>query len=207
MKQLVNKVIKKVVGPVDYHTINRVGNPSLIRLLIEKLKLAVSYGIGFDNSQGLKNNFMYFTYHKFCKWNYKRLNPGSLDKKFKPQADGYLKNGFHLIEPDKEIVKRLNAIPKSLLREVEKPENALDPYNFCTRYEFSSEEVTSIIPLITQEVDSILKAIHQSYYMITSACIFRTVPSKMEQSSSWIWHIDEHPDCHVKLFYYPTASY
>ena len=208
-------IIEKFLEPVNLYSFHKKGNVSLLSYMIARLKFKLHYWLGFENSHGLKNNFLYNSYHEFCKRHYKRLNSGVPNQSFKDKADSYIKNGFHLIPPDEEFLKKVNSIPESLLAKMDDtrvadgyPPNGRVPKNeFATRYYLTKEDLPSVLPLISEEVDGVLKAIYQSYYMISSVYFFRTEPSDQEPRTSWLWHLDEHPNCHIKVYYYLTDTY
>jgi len=189
-----NTLLGKIKGKTSY--------------LLKPVERRLFYAMGFNNAAGLKKNALYELYHWFCRYNYRRLN-GRLPSAVNGSAqavEGFRQNATGIFPATSESIRLLDAIPKSLLSKLDDPANVEPKFGFLSRHVFNREEFESVKPLLTPDIDTALKQLLKSYYLVANAYMYRTVASKATPTSTFLWHFDDHAECHLKVFYYLTDT-
>jgi len=159
--------------------------------------------LGFNNACGFKQNAIYGLYHMICRYNYRRLNGPLVTG---PMVGELKESPFVVIPPGDKVHQALDAIPKDLLKKLDDPSNKTK-LGYVINHLFSQEEFQNVRALITPWIDAVLKQIFKSYYIVSNAYIYRSVQSNLPPRSSFLWHFDDHPECHLKLLFYLTDTY
>lgn len=190
-------IFNRISGPVDSNYFNSSKFSHFPRKIIENLKLRILFLAGYQNSAGLRLNIIYSIYHFVCRLlfkNKKEINPLAY-KQYSEQGFLFLKESPFTISSLNKSQSFFNELLSSKLNRVEKRD-------FMTRYFLNSNDLSRVLEILTPEIEQTINSILRSNFMITSSYLYRVEKplTHFEDTSTWLWHSDEHPDCHIKVF-------
>ena len=187
--------------PSDYITSKRVVSyPWLWRSRLH-------YWLGFKNSCGFSKNYMYKKYHKMCQKKFAERN-SQIGQEYIGPGDEFRKNLYHIFPPTEERNKLFDRVPKDLLAEMDKPSTVINKKRqFAHRLLLNPSQYQQVKDLLTDEIASMVKSFFRSDFLVMSSYLFKTNPDPTAVlNSTWLWHLDEHPDCHMKIYFYLTGA-
>lgn len=176
--------------------------PRLRRLKAE-LRARAHFLLGFDNIAGLRGNLMYAAYHRLCRYAYGRGKPAAADT---AAIAEFRRDARLVLPPSGAVLTELETLPAEVIERLDDPASKTK-FEFLSRYFLGSEDFERIRGLLSGQVDALVRQALGSHYAVTSAYVYRTVPSNDTPRSTFLWHVDDHPDCHLKLFFYLNDTY
>ena len=186
--------------PTEYITSSRV--ISYERLWYNRLHLM----LGFKQPVGLLKNFMYKKYHQMCQKNFAERG-GQIEKEYIGPGEEFRKNLYHIFPATKERKKLFDKIPQDLLAELDRPSTVLQKFPFAHRLLLNPSQYQQVQYLLTDEIQMMMKSFFRSDFVVMSSYMFKTNPDPTAvPRSSFLWHLDEHPDCHMKMYFYLTDA-
>ena len=171
--------------------------PSTVTVF-QQLYVHLHHRFGLHNISGLGWHSLYAAYHLLCRLGlYRQTNTSDQTKESakEDRLDGVV------IQKSVLTKSLLDDVPTSLIDRLE-DENRSAKRPFLTTYSLNHEEFKQVSHLLTEEIQSVIKHILRSSFLVTAASIQRTVPSDVPKRSSWLWHLDYAPNCYLQVFIY-----
>lgn len=173
--------------------------PSAVTVL-QQMNVRLHHRFGLHNISGLGWHSLYAIYHLFCCMVFYRQKTV-----FGNQSKEYAKEGrLNGVVIQKNVLSKslLDAVPTSLLSRLEDEDNRSEKRPFITSVTLNQTEFKKISHLLTEEIQSVIKQILRSSFLVTAATLYRTMPSDAPKRSSWLWHLDYAPKCYLQVFIY-----
>lgn len=154
----------------------------------------------FGNNHSAKTNVLYLLYHFRCRRVWKH-HSGPQHSAADQAARTLQDRGFVIFPSavDQSLIKTLGSTVDGLF---ERSKDSVQISQGLFRLRDGLELVPRIIEFVTPEIEQAVEQYFESHFKIYGVYFYRTIPTEAQDTSSFLWHVDNCPRQEIKLMVY-----